>query len=116
MQTIYWKRKKEIPAQVFADAVKNCRLACNELEKNGCLVLTGFETPLPVFDSTKIEFNGKPGVEPFILNQVSEGRERNGQVLEFCKTHGLPYEKAVLTCLEIFKQCLNEQFEISSDG
>lgn len=116
MQTIYWKRQRVIPVSTFIAAVNDCKLVCAALEHSGIVSLVGLDTKSAVFADLKIEFNGLPGVEPFIFHQQSPGRERNGMVTEFCKTHGLAYESAVLACLEIFNRYLSSNFEFSMDG
>lgn len=38
-----------------------------------------------------------------------------GKVFEFCKTHGMPYEAAVLACLFILRHHVGEEFSYSVD-
>lgn len=116
MQTVYWRRLRELDAASFAKAAVECGQVCNALEKAGKIGLEGIPPAKgPVFTESKIEFRGKPGVEPFVLRRVSLGREREGKVLEFCKTHMMPYEIAVIACLQILKRHFGDEFTIEVD-
>jgi hypothetical protein len=108
MQTVYWRRVREIESAVFAEASERCRLVCNTLTKDGRIVLTGIlPAKEPTFSDAKIEFLG--------VRRVSVGREREGKVLEFCKTHGMPYETAIIACLHVLRHHIGPNFTFEVD-
>lgn len=116
MQTVYWRRLRELDPTTFAVASEQCRIVCIALTNAGHVVLEGIRPAKePTFSDTKIEFNGVPGVEPFIVRRVSVGREREGKVSEFCKTHGMPYETAIIACLHVLKHHIGSDFTFEVD-
>lgn len=116
MQTVYWRRVRELDLTVFAAASEQCRIVCDVLTKDGGIVLEGVRpAKAPTFSDAKIEFNGVPGVEPFVVRRVSVGRDREGKVFEFCKTHGMSYETAIIACLHVLKHHIGPDFSFEVD-
>jgi len=93
--TRYWTRPRELDAVRFNEFAQACAANC-----------AGFEERLAeaVFSEEEVRFSGRPECEPFIVERVSTGRERDGVVFEFCKTQHLPYDEAVDKCLQLLKE------------
>ena len=101
--TRYWRRPPVLEANHFASFSAECETACHALD-----------IPLRemVCDDDIVSFQGLPGCEHFCVARVSAGRVREGMVSEFCKTQGLPYDKAVERCLQILTQHFPHEVEI----
>lgn len=95
--TRYWVRPRELDQKRFSEFAAACGSACASLDL-GLFSET--------FNDDAVQFSAKPMSEPFIVERVSQGRERDGMVNEFCKTMALPYDQAVDVCLG----CLREYF------
>lgn len=91
--TRYWTRPKELDVERFAAFSAACAEVCNEY--GDCVTNA-------VLNNEQVSFEGTPGCEPFVIERVSSGRERDGNVFEFCKTQELPYDNVVERCLELF--------------
>jgi hypothetical protein len=90
--TRYWTRPREFDTQRFATFAAACAEVCSEFED--CIMHA-------VFSDEKVSFEGTPGCEPFVIERVSFGREREGNVFGFCKTQELQYDDVVERCLEL---------------
>lgn len=93
--TRYWIRPRELDAKAFAEFSLACRDACASL---------GVELVDAQFYPDRVTFNGVPGCEPFVIERISQGREREAVVSEFCKTQQLPYDVAVDACLRVLEK------------
>lgn len=89
--TRYWRRPPELDAARFIEFTRMCESIVHEFAD------TIANTEL---DGEHIHLEGQPNCEPLVIERVSQGRERDGLVTEFCKTQRLPYDAAVERCLQ----------------
>lgn len=89
--TRYWRRPQEFDEARFSAFAKEC-----------IGIASAFADTLAVCECEQdyVHVEGKPGCEPFLILRISQGREREGLVTEFCKTQGLPYDVVVEQCLQ----------------
>ena len=109
-----WLRPTELPADAFADAVRDVR----RVLEAAAIPLAGFEgRGEPVFLDDVVVFNGVAGAscEPFEIHQVEFDRRGRTEKLSFCKTEMLPYDFAVKAALIVLKNHLGEMIKIMSD-
>ncbi len=84
-----WQRPTELPADRFADAVRDCKKIINVLDT----AIAGFEgTGDPVFEDDHIVFNGVAPMacEPFEIRRLEFDRRGRSLVWSFCKTEHCP--------------------------
>src|SRR4051812_7120317 len=109
-----WLRPTELPAEAFAAAVDNLRLALTHMD----IPLAGFEGHgQPLFLEDAVVFNGVEGAgcEPFEIHQVEFDRRGRPEKFSFCETQGLPYDLAVKAALVVFKSHLGAIIKVMSD-
>lgn len=112
--THYWYRPTELPADLFAAAVADCRVCLAAT----AIPLGGFEGKGdPVFNDEHIVVNGVAGVdaEPFEIRRIEFDRRGRAEVFSYCKTEGLPYDICVRAALIILKNHLGDLIKVSSD-
>lgn len=93
--TRFWRRPRELDRARFSLFASKCRDIGSDL----AVVVASIET-----NDEEVRLNGQPECEPFVVRRISNGRERDGLVSEFCKTQGLPYDVAVERCLAILAE------------
>ena len=93
--TRYWVRPRQLERDRFRSFADACKLECSAL---------GVGLLAEEFTTESISFDGIPSCERFTIECVSQGRERDGRITEYCKTQGLPYDKAVVACLALLKE------------
>jgi hypothetical protein len=93
--TRYWRRPRELDRERFSQFASRCQAIGNDFAEVVACIETGDE---------EVRLNGQPECEPFVVPRISNGRERDGLVSEFCKTQCLPYDAAVERCLEILAE------------
>ena len=113
--THYWKRKPELPAQQFSEAIGNFRKIIKTLQIS-LAGADGFDEP--VLTDEEIIFNGAEGTgcEPFAIRSIQYPRPGRKDIFAHCKTEHMPYGMAVQCCLIILKHHLREDIKISSDS
>jgi len=97
--TRFWRRPRELDRERFGLYGIRCRGICNDFGD----VVACIET-----NDEEVRLNGQPECEPFVVRRISNGRESDGLVSEFCKTQGLPYDAAVERCLAILAELFPE--------
>jgi hypothetical protein len=113
--THYWTR----PTELLEDGFYRATADCARLIPTLGLTLAGFDgSGEAVFDKDRIVFNGPPGqnAEPFEVARVEFDRRGRSVVRSFCKTEGLPYDRAVQLALLIFSHHFGSQFDVRSDA
>lgn len=93
--TRYWIRPRELDRERFAVYADACDLRCGTLD-------VGMQKE--VFSAEVVGFDAEPGCEPFRIERISQGRERDGRITEYCKTRQLPYDRAVEVCVELLQK------------
>jgi hypothetical protein len=97
--TRYWRRPRELDRDKFSLFAKECLSICNDFAE----VIACIET-----SDEKVRLLGQPECEAFVVPRISNGRERDGLVSEYCKTQGLPYDAAVERCLAVLAEYFPE--------
>ncbi len=113
--THYWKRPAELPAAAFSAAVDDCK----QLFKETAAELGGFEgNGEPLLNSERIVFNGRPPLvcEPFEAALVEFDRRGRPEVMSYCKTEHMPYDRFVKAVLIVLHHHLRPAFTVMSDA
>jgi hypothetical protein len=92
--TRYWIRPREFDPLEFTGFARDCEELCLDYRDLLCDAR---------FGPDEVRFDGNPGCEPFVIERISLGRERDGRISDFCKTQGLPYDEAVSKCLLVLR-------------
>ena len=101
--TRYWRRPRELDPVKFRSFAEDCEQTCGGLN---------IEFVDAVFDEERVAFGAKPFCEWFQIERVSLNREHKGMVSEFCKTQQLPYDVAVMRCLELLKAHFGSEVDL----
>ncbi len=110
--THYWEREIELPEEVFAKAVHDCKALFDKI-KPGIGGSGGYgEAEL---DSNGIVFNGA-ACEDFAFVRIQVPRRNRERALGYCKTEHLPYDLCVQTALIVLKHHLGDMVTVASDA
>lgn len=112
--THYWLRPTELPPDKFASAVQDIHRLLPTLN----VPLAGFEgTGEPILTDDTLMFNGAGGAacEPFEVHAVEFDRHGRPEKRAYCKTEGLPYDRAVKAALIVLKHHLGDDLTVTSD-
>lgn len=113
--THHWSRPTELPAELFAAAVRDWQ----RIQGATTVPLAGFDgTGEPQVDEEHIVFNGAAPqcCEPFEIARVEFDRRGDPAVMSFCKTESMPYDVCVQAALIVLKHHLGDLITVTSDG
>lgn len=113
--THYWEREIELPEEVFANAVHDCKILFDKIDPR--IGGSGGHGDAE-FDPNGIVFNGANGMacEDFTFTRIQVPRRNRERALGYCKTEHMPYDLCVQTVLIILKHHLGDIMKVASDG